>query len=107
MKRPTQPEERSFAYVFLAAPCCFSYINGAILPVQGGPTDYPSIHGTTHATQTPSVSIFLENIPCQNNSKAAASRSSPPMVSSSLNWKHPVTPCTTLAPGSMSSRPGR
>lgn len=38
MKRPAQPEELSPAYVFLAAPCCSSYINGAILPVIGGPT---------------------------------------------------------------------
>lgn len=38
MKRPAQPEELSPAYVFLAAPSCASYINGAILPVLGGPT---------------------------------------------------------------------
>lgn len=38
MQRPAQPEELSPAYVFLAAPCCASYINGAILPVLGGPT---------------------------------------------------------------------
>ncbi len=38
MGRPAQPEELSPAYVFLAAPSCASYINGAILPVMGGPT---------------------------------------------------------------------
>lgn len=38
MKRPAQPEEVSPAYVFLAAPSCASYINGAIVPVLGGPT---------------------------------------------------------------------
>lgn len=38
MKRPAQPEELSPAYVFLAAPSCASYINGAIVPVLGGPT---------------------------------------------------------------------
>ena len=37
MKRPAQPEELSPAYVFLAAPSCSGYINGAILPVMGGP----------------------------------------------------------------------
>ncbi|MEO8671690.1 MAG: SDR family oxidoreductase [Tahibacter sp.] len=37
MGRPAQPEELSPAYVFLAAPCCSSYISGAILPVMGGP----------------------------------------------------------------------
>lgn len=36
--RPAQPEELSPAYVFLAAPSCSSYVNGAILPVMGGPT---------------------------------------------------------------------
>ena len=36
--RPAQPEELSPAYVFLAAPSCSSYINGAILPVMGGST---------------------------------------------------------------------
>jgi NAD(P)-dependent dehydrogenase (short-subunit alcohol dehydrogenase family) len=37
MGRPAQPEEISPAYVFLASPCCASYINGVILPVMGGP----------------------------------------------------------------------
>jgi NAD(P)-dependent dehydrogenase (short-subunit alcohol dehydrogenase family) len=37
MGRPAQPEEISPAYVFLAAPCCSSYVNGAVLPVMGGP----------------------------------------------------------------------
>ncbi|GAB1595711.1 SDR family oxidoreductase [Lysobacter claricitrinus] len=37
MKRPAQPEELSPAYVFLASPVTGSYINGAILPVMGGP----------------------------------------------------------------------
>lgn len=37
MHRPAQPEEISPAYVFLAAPCCSSYISGIILPVMGGP----------------------------------------------------------------------
>ena len=35
MKRPAQPEELSPAYVFLAAPCCASYITGIVLPVTG------------------------------------------------------------------------
>jgi NAD(P)-dependent dehydrogenase (short-subunit alcohol dehydrogenase family) len=35
MRRPAQPEELSPAYVFLAAPCCSSYINGIVLPVTG------------------------------------------------------------------------
>jgi NAD(P)-dependent dehydrogenase (short-subunit alcohol dehydrogenase family) len=35
MHRPAQPEELSPAYVFLAAPCCSSYISGIILPVTG------------------------------------------------------------------------
>lgn len=38
MRRPAQPEELSPIYVFLAAPSCASYINGAIVPVLGGPT---------------------------------------------------------------------
>ncbi len=38
MGRPAQPEEIAPAYVFLAAPCCSSYISGAVLPVLGGPT---------------------------------------------------------------------
>lgn len=33
--RPAQPEELSPAYVFLAAPCCSSYISGIVLPVTG------------------------------------------------------------------------
>jgi NAD(P)-dependent dehydrogenase (short-subunit alcohol dehydrogenase family) len=36
MKRPAQPEEIAPAFVFLAAPCCSSYITGEILPVIGG-----------------------------------------------------------------------
>jgi NAD(P)-dependent dehydrogenase (short-subunit alcohol dehydrogenase family) len=35
MKRPAQPEELSPAFVFLAAPCCASYITGIVLPVTG------------------------------------------------------------------------
>jgi NAD(P)-dependent dehydrogenase (short-subunit alcohol dehydrogenase family) len=35
MKRPAQPEEISPAYVFLAAPCCSSYITGIVLPITG------------------------------------------------------------------------
>jgi NAD(P)-dependent dehydrogenase (short-subunit alcohol dehydrogenase family) len=35
MKRPAQPEELSPAYVFLASPCCASYITGLVLPVTG------------------------------------------------------------------------
>jgi len=35
MKRPAQPEELSPAYVFLAAPCCASYITGIVLPITG------------------------------------------------------------------------
>lgn len=34
--RPAQPEEIAPAFVFLAAPCCSSYITGEILPVVGG-----------------------------------------------------------------------
>ncbi|TBR14142.1 MAG: SDR family oxidoreductase [Lysobacter sp.] len=37
MRRPAQPEEISPAYVFLASPVTGSYVNGAILPVMGGP----------------------------------------------------------------------
>ncbi len=33
--RPAQPEEISPAYVFLAAPCCASYITGIVLPITG------------------------------------------------------------------------
>lgn len=36
MKRAAQPEEIAPAYVFLAAPCCSSYISGEILPIIGG-----------------------------------------------------------------------
>ena len=36
MKRPAQPEEIAPAYVFLAAPCCSSYITGEVLPIIGG-----------------------------------------------------------------------
>ena len=35
MGRPAQPEELSPAYVFLASPCCSSYITGIVLPVTG------------------------------------------------------------------------
>lgn len=35
MGRPAQPEEISPAYVFLAAPCCSSYITGIVLPITG------------------------------------------------------------------------
>ncbi len=38
MKRAAQPEEIAPAYVFLAAPCCSSYITGEILPIVGGYT---------------------------------------------------------------------
>jgi NAD(P)-dependent dehydrogenase (short-subunit alcohol dehydrogenase family) len=37
MRRPAQPEEIAPAFVFLASPATASYINGAILPVMGGP----------------------------------------------------------------------
>lgn len=37
MRRPAQPEELSPAYVFLASRVTGSYVNGAILPVMGGP----------------------------------------------------------------------
>jgi len=37
MGRPAQPEEISPAFVFLASPCCASYVNGVVLPVMGGP----------------------------------------------------------------------
>jgi NAD(P)-dependent dehydrogenase (short-subunit alcohol dehydrogenase family) len=36
MKRAAQPEELAPAYVFMAAPCCSSYITGEVLPVIGG-----------------------------------------------------------------------
>lgn len=36
MKRAAQPEEIAPAFVFLAAPCCSSYITGEILPIVGG-----------------------------------------------------------------------
>jgi len=39
MRRPAQPEELSPAYVFLAAPCCASYITGIVLPVTGSVGD--------------------------------------------------------------------
>lgn len=35
MGRPAQPEELSPSYVFLASPCCSSYITGIVLPVTG------------------------------------------------------------------------
>lgn len=37
MKRPAQPEELAPAFVFLASNADSSYVNGAILPVTGGP----------------------------------------------------------------------
>jgi len=39
MRRPAQPEEISPAYVFLAAPCCSSYITGMVLPITGDAGD--------------------------------------------------------------------
>jgi NAD(P)-dependent dehydrogenase (short-subunit alcohol dehydrogenase family) len=36
MKRPAQPEEIAPAFVFLAAPCCSSYITGEVLLIIGG-----------------------------------------------------------------------
>jgi NAD(P)-dependent dehydrogenase (short-subunit alcohol dehydrogenase family) len=36
MGRPAQPEEIAPAFVFLAAPCCSSYITGEILPIIDG-----------------------------------------------------------------------
>jgi NAD(P)-dependent dehydrogenase (short-subunit alcohol dehydrogenase family) len=36
MKRAAQPEEIAPAFVFMAAPCCSSYITGEILPIVGG-----------------------------------------------------------------------
>jgi NAD(P)-dependent dehydrogenase (short-subunit alcohol dehydrogenase family) len=36
MKRAAQPEEIAPAFVFMAAPCCSSYITGEILPIIGG-----------------------------------------------------------------------
>ncbi|MCG2584475.1 SDR family oxidoreductase [Massilia sp. TS11] len=39
MGRPAEPEELSPAYVFLAAPCCASYITGIVLPVTGSISD--------------------------------------------------------------------
>jgi NAD(P)-dependent dehydrogenase (short-subunit alcohol dehydrogenase family) len=36
MMRAAQPEEIAPAFVFLAAPCCSSYITGEVLPVVGG-----------------------------------------------------------------------
>ncbi len=35
LQRAAQPEELSPAYVFLASPCCSSYITGVVLPVTG------------------------------------------------------------------------
>lgn len=37
--RAAQPEEISPAYVFLAAPCCASYITGIVLPITGNAGD--------------------------------------------------------------------
>jgi NAD(P)-dependent dehydrogenase (short-subunit alcohol dehydrogenase family) len=39
MHRPAQPEEISPAFVFLAAPCCASYISGIVLPITGSVGD--------------------------------------------------------------------
>ena len=36
MQRAAQPEEIAPAYVFMAAPCCSSYITGEVLPIIGG-----------------------------------------------------------------------
>ncbi len=36
MRRAAQPEEIAPAFVFMAAPCCSSYITGEILPILGG-----------------------------------------------------------------------
>lgn len=36
MKRAAQPEEIAPAFVFMAAPCCSSYITGEVLPILGG-----------------------------------------------------------------------
>jgi NAD(P)-dependent dehydrogenase (short-subunit alcohol dehydrogenase family) len=36
MRRAAQPEEIAPAFVFMAAPCCASYITGEILPIIGG-----------------------------------------------------------------------
>ena len=36
MKRPSQPEEIAPAFVFVAAPCCSSYITGEVPPIIGG-----------------------------------------------------------------------
>lgn len=36
MGRAAQPEEIAPAFVFLAAPCCSSYITGEVLPIVGG-----------------------------------------------------------------------
>ena len=33
--RPAQPEEIAPAYVYLAAPCCASYVTGIVLPITG------------------------------------------------------------------------
>jgi len=35
MRRAAQPEEIAPAFVFLAAPCCASYISGIVLPITG------------------------------------------------------------------------
>ena len=36
MGRAAQPEEIAPAFVFMAAPCCSSYITGEVLPIIGG-----------------------------------------------------------------------
>jgi len=39
LDRPAPPEEISPAYVFLAAPCCSSYITGIVTPITGNAGD--------------------------------------------------------------------
>ncbi|MGQ0730177.1 hypothetical protein [Acidovorax sp.] len=39
LDRPAQPEEISPADVFLAAPCCSSYITGIVQPITGNASD--------------------------------------------------------------------
>lgn len=39
LDRPAQPEEISPADVFLAAPCCSSYITGIVQPITGNAGD--------------------------------------------------------------------
>ena len=42
MKRAAQPEEIAPAFVFMAAPCCSSYITGEVLPIIGGYNGKPA-----------------------------------------------------------------